>query len=85
MTTKPLRLVERLKERAESRRPKPKNWFDRLPPEHQKEFADARNAWRAGLISTSAVQLAKEIVEECQKAGVDVCGPAGVRMWLSQG
>lgn len=85
MTTKRLRLVERLKDRLAARKPKPTNWFDRLPPEHQKELEAARAAWRDGAISTSASQLAREIVDECKQAGVEVCGHCGVRAWLSQG
>lgn len=84
MTTKPLRLVERLKERAANRKPRPQNWFDRLPEQHQKEFSDAREAWRSGLICTSAAQLARDILEECKQAGIEVCGHQGVRAWLSK-
>jgi hypothetical protein len=85
MTKKPLRLVERLKERAASRKPKPLGWFGRLPIEYQKEFSDARAAWQAGEIRTSCLQLARELVEECRAAGIEVPGLQGLRNWLSKG
>lgn len=85
MSKKPLRLVERLRERAASRKPKPLGWFDRLPDDYKKEFAEAREAWRAGAISASCCQMARDIIEECHAAGIEVCGQQGVRNWLSKG
>lgn len=85
MTKKPLRLVERLKERAASRKPKPLGWFGRLPGDYQKEFSEARDAWRAGQISASCSQMARDIIDECSAAGIAVCGLQGVRNWLSKG
>lgn len=77
-------LVERVSGRVAAIRPGPRNFFDRLPPEAQAEFLEVRRRFQAGELATSACALADVLIEEATSAGLEVCGPQGLRVWLAR-
>lgn len=85
MTKKQPSLLELVKADIEAMKPKPRNWFERLPEEEQKAVEEIRSNWRAGLISCSCSTLATRLIARCNELGITICGHQGVREWLSRG
>lgn len=84
MSKKPPSLADEIKAAMAAKKPKPNNWFDRLPAEDQAELIAIKGMWLTGEISGSGVAVAAEIVERCRARGIKTCGPDGVRAWLSK-
>lgn len=84
MTKKQPTLLDRVKAAAASRPKHIKNWCDRLPPEAREQALAIRKAWQNGEIPSSANGLARDIVSEFRRAGIETCGVQGMRVWLSR-
>jgi hypothetical protein len=65
-------------------RRKPPNWLDRLPASQREEIQGIKSDWLAGAFYSSALSLARSIVENCRARGIPTCGPDGVRAWLAE-
>ena len=76
--------ADRVAERVASIKPGPRNFFDRLPPEAQAELVEVRRRFHAGEIQSSASALADVLIEEAAASGYELCGPQGLRVWLSR-
>jgi hypothetical protein len=61
---------------------KPPNWIERLNAEQREEIESIKRDWLAGAFHSSALSLAKSIVDNCRERGIPTCGPDGVRAWL---
>lgn len=77
-------LADRVAGRIAAIRPGPKNFFDRLSPEAQAELLEVRRRFHAGEIQSSASALADVLIEEAAASGYELCGPQGMRVWLSR-
>jgi len=84
MTRKSTSLLARVKDQVSVRRAPALNWFARLTPSQQEEFLAIRRAWKAGEITSSAVRLAQDIIDQANAMGIKTCGPAGMRSWLAK-
>ena len=81
-STKTKRLIEAI---AACCGPRPQNnWLARLSPDDRKEIEGIKAAWRAGELDASARRLAEVLVAACREHGIPICGPDGVRLWLSK-
>lgn len=76
--------AERVAARAQEMRPKPQGFFCRLPAEIQADLLELRRRLRVGEFPGGVTALARSIVEECQRDGIPICGPQGVRTWLAK-
>jgi hypothetical protein len=77
-------LADRLADRVASIKHGPRSFFDRLQPEAQAELLEVRRRWQAGELPASASALADLLIEEAEAAGYELCGPQGLRAWLSR-
>jgi len=77
-------LVDRVAERIAATPSRPRNFFDKLPPEAQAELLEVRRRFQAGELQASASSLAELLIEEAATSGWEVCGPQGMRVWLSR-
>ena len=77
-------LAERVAQRVAAMPSRPRNFFDKLPPEAQAELLEVRRRFHAGELQASASALADLLIEEAAANGWDVCGPQGMRVWLSR-
>jgi hypothetical protein len=78
------RLVDRIADRVSRLGRRPRNFFERLPPEAQAELEDVRRRFQTGELQTSASALADLLIEEAAADGIELCGPQGLRVWLSR-
>jgi hypothetical protein len=78
------RLVDRIADRVSRLGRRPRNFFERLPPEAQVELEDVRRRFQSGELQTSASALADLLIEESAADGIQLCGHQGLRVWLTR-
>jgi hypothetical protein len=76
--------ADRVADRVASIKPGPRSFFHRLAPEAQAELLEVRRRFQAGELATSASALADVLIEEAAASGLELCGPQGLRIWLSR-
>lgn len=84
MSKNKLRLLERVKAAAESRRHGPRPWFDRIPKDFADELLEIRRALKAGDLDVSARFAAKEIIDDCVERGIKPPSWDWMRLWLAK-